>query len=74
MHRLKERAAKSDTSVSRIVEQAVHGFLSAPRGSAAAARFELVTYGLGGRFSGHNIDKTASLLEADDIERFGRQS
>jgi hypothetical protein len=36
-------------------------------------RFDLVTFGEGGQFTTLNIDKTASLLEVDDIERFGRQ-
>jgi hypothetical protein len=36
-------------------------------------RFDLVTFGEGGQFTTLNIDKTAALLEADDVERFGRQ-
>jgi len=36
-------------------------------------RFDLVTFGKGGQFTALNIDKTAALLEADDVERFGRQ-
>ena len=28
------------------------------------------TFGSGGRFSEKNIDKTASLIEADDVDRF----
>jgi hypothetical protein len=33
----------------------------------------LVTFGEGGQFTPLNVDKSAALLEADDIERFGRQ-
>jgi hypothetical protein len=33
----------------------------------------LVTFGAGGRFSRHNIDKTSALVETDDIERFSRR-
>jgi hypothetical protein len=29
-----------------------------------------VTFGAGGRFSRQNIDKTAALLEAEDVDRF----
>ena len=66
---LKKRASESGTSVSRLIEHAVRLRL---RTSAAAPRdrFDLVTFGAGGRFSRANIDKTSALLEADDVERF----
>ena len=32
--------------------------------------FELVTFGAGGRFSRHNIDKASALLGIDDVERY----
>lgn len=67
---LKRRAAESGTSVSRLVEQAVRLFMRTPRASAVWEPFELITFGAGGRFSRHNIDKTAALIEADDLERF----
>lgn len=34
--------------------------------------FELVTYGRGGRFPSHKLDKISTLLELDDVEQFGR--
>ncbi len=40
------------------------------RRAAERQSFELVIFGAGGRFSPKNIDKTAALLEADDLERF----
>ena len=67
---LKRRAAEQGTSVSRLVEQAVRLFVRAPRTPTTPQVFELVTFGKGGRFSQHNIDKTSALLEADDIQRF----
>jgi predicted transcriptional regulator len=69
--RLKKRAAESGTSVSRVVERAVRLLLQshAPR---QPEHFDLVTFGEGGRFTPLNIDKTAALVEADDIDRFGR--
>ncbi len=67
---LKRRAAEQGTSVSKLVEQAVRLFVRAPRTPAASPAFELVTFGKGGRFSRHNIDKTSALLEADDLDRF----
>ena len=67
---LKRRASESGTSVSKLVEQAVRLFVRTPRSPARTESFELVTFGAGGRFSRQNIDKTASLLEADDKERF----
>ena len=67
---LKHRAAEQGTSVSKLVEQAVRLFVRTPRTRAIPQAFELVTFGKGGRFSRHNIDKTSALLEADDLERF----
>jgi hypothetical protein len=70
---LKKKAAESGTSVSRLVEQAIRLFIRTPRGAKRQGRFELVTFGRGGRFSRQNIDKTSVLLEEDDITRFGRR-
>lgn len=67
---LKRRAAESGTSVSKLVEHAVRLFVRTPRSSASQDPFELVTFGAGGRFSRQNVDKTAALLEAEDVERF----
>jgi hypothetical protein len=67
---LKRRAAEQGTSVSKLVEQAVRLFVRTPRMPAESPTFELVTFGAGGRFSRHNIDKSSALIEADDIERF----
>lgn len=68
---LKERASASDSSVSKLVEQAVRLFIRTPQGPEGEAPFELVTFGAGGHFSKHNIDKTSALLEAEDADRFG---
>ena len=70
LSQLKHRAAESGTSVSRLVEQAVRLFIRSPRTPTARQTFELVTFGAGGRFSRHNIDKASGLVEADDLERF----
>lgn len=67
---LKRRAAEQGISVSKLVEQAVRLLVRAPRTPTVAQTFELVTFGKGGRFSRHNLDKTSRLLEADDVERF----
>jgi hypothetical protein len=68
---LKKRAAESGTSVSKMVERAVRLLLQSPT-PRQPEHFDLVTFGEGGQFTPLNIDKTASLLEADDIDRFGR--
>jgi len=68
---LKQRAADSGTSVSRLVEQAVRAFMRTPRAPRDAEPFELVTFGAGGSFTRHNIDKASRLLEDDDLEAFG---
>jgi Ribbon-helix-helix protein, copG family len=72
LERLKKRAAESGTSVSGLIERAVRLLLRASA-SQRRGRFDLVTFGEGGQFTTLNIDKTAALLEADDVERFGRQ-
>lgn len=72
MEQLRERAAQSGGSVSRLIEQAVRLFLRAPAADSSEEPFELVTFGAGGRFSNHNLDKASALLEAEDLERYGR--
>ena len=70
--KLKKRASGSGTSVSRLIEQAIHLVMQAPPRAGRRGAFELVTFGRGGRFSKRNIDKTSALLESDDVERFAR--
>jgi predicted transcriptional regulator len=72
LERLKKRASESGMTVSGLIERAVRLLLqaSAPQ---RRDRFDLVTFGEGGQFTTVNIDKTAALLEAEDVERFGRQ-
>lgn len=72
LERLKKRAVESGTSVSGLIERAVRLLLQAPA-SQRRDRFDLVTFGEGGQFTPLNIDKTAALIEADDMERFARQ-
>jgi len=72
LDRLKKRAAQSGTSVSELIERAVQLLLQAAA-PQRRDRFDLVTFGDGGQFTTLNIDKTAALLDADDVERFGRQ-
>ena len=57
-------------SVSRLIEHAVRLFLRAPTAGTPEEPFELVTFGAGGRFSEHNLDKASALLEAEDVERY----
>jgi predicted transcriptional regulator len=70
MAQLKRRAAEQGTSVSRLIEQAVRLFVRTPRTPPESSVFELITFGAGGRFSRLNIDKTSTLIEADDLDRF----
>ncbi len=70
---LKKRAAESGTSVSRLIEQAVRLLIRTPRPRAEQDRFELVTFGAGGRFSRQNVDQISALLETEDVDRFGRR-
>ncbi len=67
---LKRRAAESGTSVSRLIEQAVQLFMRVPLREDTPEPFEIVTFGAGGRFSRHDLDKASALLEIDDLERY----
>ena len=70
--RLKERASEADTTVSKLIEEAVKVMLNRkPPKTKERFEFELVTFGAGGQFSKHNIDKTSSLLAAEDLEIYG---
>jgi len=73
LEKLKARAAQSGTTVSRLIEQAVRLMMRTPPRGNKGDRFDLVTFGAGGRFSTRNIDKTSSLVEAEDLERFAEQ-
>ncbi len=70
MDQLKERAAESGASVSHLIEQSVRLFLRDPPSDRHEKPFELITFGAGGRFTKYNVDKAASLLEMEDLERF----
>lgn len=70
---LKKRASESGTSVSHLIEQAIRLHMRTPPAAKRRHRFDLVTFGAGGRFSRQNIDKTSALLETDDIDRFTRR-
>jgi hypothetical protein len=70
MAQLKKRAAESGTSVSRLIEHAIRVLIRTPPAGKRQDRFDLVTFGAGGRFSRQNIDRTSALIEADDVERF----
>ena len=73
LDQLKDRAAASGTTVSRLIEQAVRLFIRTPRTPKQQERFELVTFGRGGHFSHKNVDKTSRLIEDDDVARYGRR-
>jgi hypothetical protein len=66
LQRLKKRAAES------VIERAVRILLQAPS-PQRRAHFDLATFGEGGQLTPLNVDKTAALLEADDVERSERQ-
>ena len=70
---LKKRAAASGTTVSRLIEQAVRLFLRTSPAPKKPIRFELVTFGRGGRFARQNLDKISPLIEDDDLARYARR-
>lgn len=59
--------------MSKLVEEAVRIMANRrPPQETAPIEFELVTFGEGEKLSRHNIDKTSSLVEEEDVERYGR--
>ncbi len=72
--KLRKRAAETDSTVSKVIEEAVKVMLNRkPPKTKEHLVFELVTFGVGGKFSKHNIDKTSSLLAAEDHEKYGHR-
>ena len=72
LDQLKTRAATEGTTVSRLIEDSVR-LAARPSSDVAESRFELVTFGKGGRFTSLNVDRTSALLELDDIARYGNE-
>ncbi len=66
---VKKRASESGASVSGFIEQAVRLMLQPGRDSRPKARFKLITFGQGGRFTKYSVDKYSALLETEDVER-----
>lgn len=72
--KLKKRSSETGSTVSRLIEEAVKVMMNRrPPATDEPVEFKLVTFGAGGQFSRHNIDKTSSLLEADDLEEYGQR-
>jgi len=69
---LKERAARERTTVSRLIEESVRLAARPHAGGEAVERFELVTFGKGGRFTNLDVDRGSVLIEQDDVARYGR--
>lgn len=71
---LKQHAAEAGSTVSRLIEDSARQMLFRQRQVVEEQpSFELVTFGRGGKFTQHDVDKTARLLELEDAERFGRR-
>lgn len=65
----KRRAARSGTTLSAVVEQALRGLLAEQ--ANAEPPFELVTFRGGGARPGVDLDRTSLLLAAEDVDRYG---
>jgi len=69
---LQRRSSETGVTISDLVAEAVSRRRRATRmASRTRGEFRLVTFGRGGRFSPYDVDKTSSLLEIEDVERFG---
>ena len=72
LEQLKRRSSETGMSVSELIQQSVHRDLAARAATERQPRrFKLVTYGRGGRFSRFDIDRSAALLEIEDLELHG---
>ncbi len=69
---IKRRAAEAGSTISRLIGDSLRLTIHDQPQDQNRESFELVTYGRGGRFSSHNIDKASALLEFDDVARFGQ--
>jgi hypothetical protein len=58
--------------VSQLIEQVALPMRPPPLRRRKSS-FKLVTFGAGGRFSRLIIDKTSSVLEVDDLDRFAQR-
>lgn len=67
---LKKQAAERRTTVSRLIEDSVRLVIT-PSHRPTQPPFELVTFGKGGRFTNRDVDRSWTLLEQDDVERYG---
>ena len=67
----KERAHERQTTVSEVVVDALRVALSAPS-PAKRRRFKLVTFRGKGIRPGIDLDRSSALLEAEDLEAFGK--
>lgn len=69
--RLKRKASETNSTVSKLIQEAVRIMLNRPPLPAGEeVEFKLVRFGAGGRFTRYNIDKTSSLIEADDVKTY----
>ena len=73
LEQLKARAAKEGTTVSRLIEDSVRLAARPHAEENTGHPFELVTFGKGGRFTSLDIDRASTLLEQDDVARYGRR-
>jgi len=55
------------TTVNRLIENSLRGAVLARDEHGSDAPFELVTFGRGGQFTSHDVDRTSGLIELDDI-------
>ncbi|HEX3068646.1 MAG TPA: ribbon-helix-helix protein, CopG family [Thermoanaerobaculia bacterium] len=72
LKQLKARAASEGTTVSRVIENLVRG-AAQPTAIAAESRFQLVTFGKGGRFTSLDADRIAASQEHKDLVRYVRR-
>jgi hypothetical protein len=72
LDRLKARAAKEGTTVSRLIEDSVRLAARLQAETPVGKAFQLVTFGKGGRFTSLDVDRGSTLIEQDDVSRRGR--
>jgi len=69
---LKTRAARESTSVHHLIEESLRTAIGTGDKPDVGKLFELVIFGKGGRFTSYEVDRTSTLMEQVDVERYGR--
>lgn len=70
----RRRAEEEGLSLSAYIARLIAAALAIPQSAAPAPPFQLITAGGSGPSRGVDLDRTSTLLEEDDVERYGDEA